>query len=176
MVEETPPQGFTLHDRVLESSPPDAGSPVAPSSSPGRGADYWMYGAPGSGTLGSTDGSPGTGASPPSGAGSGPFRCRCCGQKRRLDPVIALLVGVVHGCAGPGGILGVLPAVALHEWAPAMLYLCSFFLASIVTMGVFAASTAASLHCAGATRRCGTASPSPPLRSPSLLGCCGSCS
>lgn len=33
---------------------------------------------------------------------------------------------------GPGGVLGVLPAVELHAWDKALLYLFSFCLTSIV--------------------------------------------
>lgn len=39
---------------------------------------------------------------------------------------------------GPGGVLGVLPAVELHAWDKALLYLFSFCLTSIVVMGAFA--------------------------------------
>ena len=35
----------------------------------------------------------------------------------------ALCIGIVHGVAGPGGILGVLPAVSLHNWRKSTLYL-----------------------------------------------------
>jgi hypothetical protein len=50
-----------------------------------------------------------------------------------------LVVGIVHGIAGPGGILGVLPAVGLHDTFKSFLYLGSFCFVSIATMGVFAA-------------------------------------
>ena len=62
---------------------------------------------------------------------------RCCGVN--TSSALALAVGIVHGVAGPGGVLGVLPAVALGMTPQAAAYLGSFFLASTVTMGLFAA-------------------------------------
>ena len=53
--------------------------------------------------------------------------------------IMALIVGIIHGFAGPGGILGVLPAVVLNDWAKSISYLTSFCVASIFIMGVFAA-------------------------------------
>jgi hypothetical protein len=58
----------------------------------------------------------------------------------RSSQFTALLVGIVHGIAGPGGILGVLPAVGLHDTAKSITYLGSFCATSIATMGVFAAA------------------------------------
>ena len=53
---------------------------------------------------------------------------------------MALIVGIIHGIAGPGGILGVLPAVGLHDALKTWSYLGSFCISSILTMGIFAAS------------------------------------
>lgn len=53
--------------------------------------------------------------------------------------LIALAVGVVHGVAGPGGILGVIPAVHLQDWKLATVYLGTFCITSTLAMGSFAA-------------------------------------
>ncbi|KAL3664356.1 hypothetical protein V7S43_010680 [Phytophthora oleae] len=71
----------------------------------------------------------------------------CCGfklptidfQNAQTQKCTALLVGIVHGIAGPGGILGVLPAVGLHDTVKSCTYLGSFCATSIATMGLFAA-------------------------------------
>ena len=58
---------------------------------------------------------------------------------RRLSTkTLAFLAGIVHGLAGPGGVLGVIPAVQLHDWKLATCYLGSFCISSTLTMGVFA--------------------------------------
>ena len=69
---------------------------------------------------------------------------QCCStfcriENPRAQKLVALLVGLVHGIAGPGGILGVLPAVQLHDWALSSTYLATFCASSVVTMGAFAA-------------------------------------
>jgi len=64
---------------------------------------------------------------------------------------VSVAMGLLHGIAGPGGILGVLPAVEMQHWQSSLLYLGSFMAASTLSMGVFAA-------CYGeATRRIGSA-------------------
>ena len=51
---------------------------------------------------------------------------------------MAVFAGIIHGLAGPGGVLGVIPAVQLHDWKLATLYLACFCLTSTLTMGCFA--------------------------------------
>lgn len=68
----------------------------------------------------------------------------CCPTclKQATDRVstgtMALSAGIIHGFAGPGGVLGVIPAVQLHSLRLASVYLGSFCLSSMVTMGLFA--------------------------------------
>uniref|UniRef100_A0A7S3KZ89 Nickel/cobalt efflux system n=1 Tax=Amphora coffeiformis TaxID=265554 RepID=A0A7S3KZ89_9STRA len=51
---------------------------------------------------------------------------------------MATVAGIVHGLAGPGGVLGVIPAVQLHNARLATIYLGSFCASSTLTMGIFA--------------------------------------
>lgn len=53
--------------------------------------------------------------------------------------LITVVIGIVHGVAGPGGVLGVIPAVQLHNPWLSTVYLGSFCVASTFTMGCFAA-------------------------------------
>lgn len=48
-------------------------------------------------------------------------------------------IGIVHGVAGPGGVLGVIPAVQLHNPWLSTVYLGSFCVTSTLVMGCFAA-------------------------------------
>ena len=52
----------------------------------------------------------------------------------------AVAIGVVHGAAGPGAVLGVLPAVALRRSSLVFGYFAGFCVATVATMGAFAAS------------------------------------
>ena len=64
----------------------------------------------------------------------------CCSiEDPRAQRCMALLIGLVHGVAGPGGILGVLPAVQLADWGQSSCYLGAFCVTSILVMGCFAA-------------------------------------
>jgi len=53
--------------------------------------------------------------------------------------ILSFAIGLLHGVAGPGGILGVLPAVEMQNWKSSTLYLGSFIFASTLSMGTFAA-------------------------------------
>ena len=55
------------------------------------------------------------------------------------SPFLALCAGIFHGLAGPGGVLGVVPAIQLHNAGLATCYLLSFCASSTLTMGTFAA-------------------------------------
>ena len=51
----------------------------------------------------------------------------------------SMSIGLVHGVAGPSGILAVLPAVVLADAGKSAAYLVAFFVASATAMGAFAA-------------------------------------
>ena len=52
---------------------------------------------------------------------------------------LALLTGIVHGMAGPGGVLGIIPAVEMQDVVLASTYLGIFCITSTLAMGGFAA-------------------------------------
>jgi len=52
---------------------------------------------------------------------------------------LSICIGIVHGISGPGGVLGVIPAVQLHNLTLSVVYLGSFCITSILVMGCFAA-------------------------------------
>lgn len=62
---------------------------------------------------------------------------------------LAVLAGVVHGAAGPGAILGVLPAMALRDEPLVLGYFCGFVGATVVAMGAFAAGWGAGTRALG---------------------------
>ena len=53
--------------------------------------------------------------------------------------IVAFIAGIIHGVSGPGGILGIIPAMHLHNWKLACLYLLCFCVSSTTVMGIFAA-------------------------------------
>lgn len=67
--------------------------------------------------------------------------------------IVSFSIGLLHGVAGPGGVLGVLPAVEMQNWQSAFLYLGSFLLSSTMCMGFFAAFYGESTRRIGATAK-----------------------
>jgi hypothetical protein len=69
--------------------------------------------------------------------------CACCPMINMRDPMtqrlLSFSIGILHGVAGPGAILGVLPAVEMQSVKAASIYLGSFIIASTISMGAFAA-------------------------------------
>lgn len=69
--------------------------------------------------------------------------CPWCPFVDMHDPytqrIVSFAIGLLHGVAGPGGILGVLPAVEMQNYQSSFLYLSSFIIASTLSMGTFAA-------------------------------------
>jgi len=65
--------------------------------------------------------------------------------------IISFSIGLLHGVAGPGGILGVLPAVEMQNWQSSCLYLGTFIITSTLSMGTFAALYGEATRRIGAT-------------------------
>lgn len=53
--------------------------------------------------------------------------------------ILSLITGILHGLAGPGGVLGVLPAILLNDKEKSAAYLGTFCTIGIITMGTFSA-------------------------------------
>jgi hypothetical protein len=69
--------------------------------------------------------------------------------QRFSTKTLALCAGIIHGLAGPGGVLGIVPAVQLHDYKLATCYLGSFCLSSTITMGLFACTYGTLSSCMG---------------------------
>ena len=61
---------------------------------------------------------------------------KCCNNC--TPGLLALITGIVHGMAGPGGVLGIIPAVQLKDTKLSAIYLSTFCATSTFTMGGFA--------------------------------------
>ena len=59
-------------------------------------------------------------------------------NKMKNATCYSVLIGIVHGISGTGAVLGILPAITLHDSKKTSVYLISFFLSSLVTMGIYA--------------------------------------
>jgi hypothetical protein len=64
----------------------------------------------------------------------------CCAKfaKSMSAKTLACGIGIIHGVAGPGGVLGVIPAVQLKDWKLSTLYLGVFCISSTIVMGCYA--------------------------------------
>jgi hypothetical protein len=64
--------------------------------------------------------------------------CALCARSK--DLLLAVVFGLVHGVAGAGGVLAVIPTLSMtHDPNQAAAYLLAFFAASILAMGALAA-------------------------------------
>ena len=81
--------------------------------------------------------------------------CPWCPFIDRHDPttqkVVSFSIGLLHGVAGPGAILGVLPAIEMQNAKSSVLYLGSFIITSTLSMGTFAALYGEATRRLGAT-------------------------
>lgn len=59
-------------------------------------------------------------------------------HNRNIVHKLPICIGIVHGVAGPGGVLGVIPTVQLHDAWLASLYLGTFCVTSIIVMAIYA--------------------------------------
>ena len=77
-----------------------------------------------------------------------------CSICRYAEMLLALFVGIFHGVAGAGGVLAIVPALAMKDdRSLSAAYLCMFFLTSILAMGTFAALWGELSARMGSTRR-----------------------
>jgi hypothetical protein len=67
--------------------------------------------------------------------------------------LVAFVIGIVHGIAGPGAILGVIPALEMDNWQSSFLYLSCFILTSTLCMGIFASLFGEATRRAGSTSK-----------------------
>lgn len=61
------------------------------------------------------------------------------GELWNRKPLLALCIGIIHGISGPGSVLGVVPAIQIHNIGRGFLYLGIFCITSTLVMGTFAA-------------------------------------
>lgn len=60
--------------------------------------------------------------------------------QRTVNSVASVCVGIIHGAAGPGWLLAMLPTLAMHDDVMrALVYLGCFCVSSVLAMGTFAA-------------------------------------
>jgi hypothetical protein len=130
-------------DEEEETTAPLVGARPPRSSSSRRMAPYGVADAQerGEADANSRAERPGTASTDPRVVGVGPGPAPS-GPAMPAPPhanaPVAVAVGVVHGAAGPGAVLGVLPAVALRAPRLVVGYFAGFIAATVLTMGAFA--------------------------------------
>ena len=130
-------------DEEEEATAPLVGARPPRSSSSRRMAPYGVADAQerGEADANSRAERPGTASTDPRVVGPGPGPAPS-GPAMPAPPhanaPVAVAVGVVHGAAGPGAVLGVLPAVALRAPRLVVGYFAGFIAATVLTMGAFA--------------------------------------
>ena len=55
------------------------------------------------------------------------------------EKILSLITGILHGLAGTGGVLGVLPAILIENKEKSAAYLTTFCVSGIITMSIFSA-------------------------------------